>query len=309
MTKPNFFIVGAPKCGTTALLTYLLEHPEIYAPGTWEFNYLNDDLTWLGDPPVTSDEEYLAHFQDAGDYERIGEKSAFYLYSERAPHRIHDLNPSAKIICMFRDPIDVMWSLYRYHVQAFREDILSFEEALAAEERRKQGQCIPEHVNFVEDLYYREVVRFAEQLERYLEVFGWSNVHVILFGDFVEDTDEVYRDTLRFLDVAPASLSGYEPHNESQKINALGVRRFLKKYSGIKSAIQAVFPPRARQAARRLLGKATGGEPGGVAEMDDQLRAELNKELAPEAKRLGRLINRDLSHWCGENRAAANQEA
>jgi len=298
MCRPNFFIVGAPKCGTTSLLAYLLEHPDVYAPGTWEFNFLNGDLTWISEPPIRSEEEYLSHFQTDDDYRRVGEKSAFYLYSERAPNRIYNLNPKAKIICIFRDPVEVMWSLYRYHLQAQRENITSFERALEAEGDRKEGCRIPEQANFVEDLLYRNVVRYTDQLERYLGIFGREAIHVILFRDLVNYTDRVYKEVLRFLEVEPISLDSYKPHNTSPDVVGTVVRRLLGKYPVVQSALRTVFPSRVKEGIKKLLGGISGGEPIGEKKMRSETRVMLNKEFRSEAERLEELLGRDLSHWC-----------
>jgi lipid A disaccharide synthetase len=37
--RPGFFVVGAPKCGTTSLYAYLKQHPQIYLPRIKELNF------------------------------------------------------------------------------------------------------------------------------------------------------------------------------------------------------------------------------------------------------------------------------
>ena len=89
--KPNFFIVGAPKCGTTAMFSYLSRHPEIFVSQRKEFNYFCDDLTFRNAAGLfryTGIDDYLAHFSGWNGQKRIGEASVWYLYSSRAAENI-----------------------------------------------------------------------------------------------------------------------------------------------------------------------------------------------------------------------------
>ena len=85
MRRPNFFIVGAPRCGTTALWTYLKAHPEIFMSSQKELYYFDSDLRPEGwtQPSL---EQYLSNFASAGDRGLVGEATPSYLRSERAPH-------------------------------------------------------------------------------------------------------------------------------------------------------------------------------------------------------------------------------
>lgn len=297
MIKPNFFIIGAPKSGTTSLAAYLMKHPDVYMPGTWEFNYLADDLKWINGPVVENDEAYLAHFQAGEGYERIGEKSAFYLYSNRAAARIHALNPRAKIICMLRNPVDLLWSFYRYNLQNFEEVICPFEAALAAEADRKAGRRIPDTVTIVQNLYYREIVRFGEQLERYFQLFGSENIDILLFDDFKHDTEREYQKVLAFLEIQPLSLPEYRVHNKGSDLSNLWLRRFFANRPWLKRMVTGVVPYEVRQEVKKVMGTIWRGQEAAADVMDPHLRAQLNEELQSEIKRLSRLLGRDLSHW------------
>jgi hypothetical protein len=77
--RPDFFIVGAPKCGTTALCSYLREHPDIFMPLWKEPHYFGTDLR--RSQPVDL-ETYLSYFAEAGEQLRVGEASTSYLYSK-----------------------------------------------------------------------------------------------------------------------------------------------------------------------------------------------------------------------------------
>src|ERR1700722_9026460 len=107
---PDFFIVGAPKTGTTSLHRTLRAHPQIYMPLLKEPRFLASDMrprdgharapSELG-YPATMD-EYLALFTDAAPEQRVGEASAFYLWSRSAAASIAALQPAARIIATLR---------------------------------------------------------------------------------------------------------------------------------------------------------------------------------------------------------------
>jgi hypothetical protein len=107
MPYPNFFIVGAPKSGTTALHTYLGMHPEVFM-GPKEAHFFAPDVRI---EPLDSD-KYFEGFVGAEGKACIGEASVFYLYPEKAAAAIHEFNPNAKIIVMLRNPVDLLYSLH-----------------------------------------------------------------------------------------------------------------------------------------------------------------------------------------------------
>jgi len=100
--KPNFFIVGAPKCGTTSMTEYLKQHPDIFIPEEKEPHYFGSDLEY---PRITKTEaQYLRLFSEAQDERRLGEASVWYLFSQRAAQEIYEFNPLSRIIIMLRTP-------------------------------------------------------------------------------------------------------------------------------------------------------------------------------------------------------------
>ncbi|HEX6474707.1 MAG TPA: sulfotransferase, partial [Candidatus Limnocylindria bacterium] len=122
--------MGAFKCGTTALYDYLRQHPQVYLPFHKEPLFFGDDLTRRYGRMTEA--EYLALFRDARPGQRIGEASAWYLYSTSAAREIKAFSPEASIIAMVRNPIDVMYAEHSQLIFNVEEDILDFAEALEA---------------------------------------------------------------------------------------------------------------------------------------------------------------------------------
>ena len=111
MTMPNFLIVGAQKAGTTSLHYYLKQHPQIYMSLRKEphfFEGMHWDFYRPGRImlPVTDLADYQALFEGVTDEKAIGEASASYLYSPKAPTLIKRSIPDARLIAILRNPAD-----------------------------------------------------------------------------------------------------------------------------------------------------------------------------------------------------------
>ncbi|HYO11768.1 MAG TPA: GrpB family protein [Thermoanaerobaculia bacterium] len=281
--RPNFFLAGAPRCGTTSMYAYLKQHPEIWVSVDKEPHFFGSDLT--PQPGTIREEElYLALFAGAGDRPRAGEGSVWYLSSRKAPYEIRDYAPGAKIILLLREPAQMAYSLYSLYCRTGNEDLPTFEGALAAEPERREGRRIPEAAYFPEGLLYTGAARSAEKVERYFEVFGRENVHCILFDDFVRDTAAAYRRTLQFLGVDPEFQAELDPGRASQRIRMLAIQQLRQ------------LPPelmRRIQFQKMKLHDAAGPRPPLAGDTAERLRAL----FAADVTRLGALLGRDLDAW------------
>lgn len=297
MARPDFFLVGAPRCGTTAMYAYLRRHPQIFMPEHKEPLYFGADLTPAGHGRL-SESEYLALFRGARPGQRVGEASTWYLFSSRAADEIHSFSPDAQIIIMLRDPVEVMHSLHAELMFYRAEPIQDFAEALAAESDRKRGRRLGPPGR-AEMLYYRDVVRFADQVERYISAFGRHQVKVVLTEDFALDSAGVYCDVLRFLGVDDSVPPTFRRVNESKRVVSSFVQELIVRPP---RPIARFIPlirriPLAHQLRARLL--SLNSRSAARSPLLPQLRDELRREYAAEIERLGVLIERDLSHWSG----------
>lgn len=299
--KPDFFIVGAPKCGTTAMNDYLAEHPQIFMAKK-EIHYFGADLqfTQFANRPASVD-AYLRAFAAWHGEQRVGEASVYYLFSRTAAQEIHDFNREAQIIIMLRNPVDMLYS--NYHQMRFNgnEDLPTFEEALAAAADRRQGRRLPATLRHHGSLQYRDTARFTEQVQRYLTTFGRDQVHIIIFDDFVADTATVYRDTLAFLRVDTGFALTFDVVNPNKTTRSATLRNLYSASSGggslIREAVRTLLPAPMRKRINRRLNRwntrYTQREP-----MSPETRRMLQVEFLPEVERLSALLNRDLTHWC-----------
>ncbi|HKL50549.1 MAG TPA: sulfotransferase domain-containing protein [Wenzhouxiangellaceae bacterium] len=293
---PHFFIVGAPKCGTTSMAQYLNQHPDVFVV-RGEPHFFGSDLDY-NSPRLTPD-QYQALCRNTGGKPVCGDRSTWYLYSRNAAREIHAYNPHALIIAMLRNPAEMLHSLHAHHFQrGLRDDIEHFEDALAAEPDRRRGNSIPANVRFPESLYYSEIARYSEQLERYFDLFGREHVRIILFDDLKSSPDQVYADTLEFLGVDSAFEPDFGIHNASAPTPDSWAYRAWKA-STLRYRIRSLAPQRLYDAIRakrkKRLEQAARRRPR--ASLDPAVRAALADRFTDEIGRLEKLIGRDLSNW------------
>lgn len=295
MKRPDLFIIGAFKAGTTAMYEYLRAHPQIFMSVPKEPMYFGQDLT----PRYRrmTEDEYLALFKGAADAERAGEASPWYLYSTSAPREILDFEPKSQAIVLLRNPIDVMYAQHSQLVFNEREDLTDFATALAAEDDRRAGKRIPADALRPEALYYRQSVRFADQLRHWFEIFGRDRMHLILFDDLVADPRAVYRSTLEFLGVDATYEVDLTVYNPNRRARSGLVQRAI---FAPPRPLRALFGklrqmPIAHRVRDRLV--TANSSKAARAQMDPDLRRQLTEEFAPQVSDLGQLIGRDLAAW------------
>lgn len=293
MKKPNVFIVGAPRSGTSSMLHYLRQHPDIFM--AWgEPHFFGSDIAY--NPAPLSLKDYLALFEESRAERHIGEKSSWYLLSKRAAGEIRAFNPDAGIIIQIRNPVDLIHSLHHhfaFHIG--REPLKNFSRALEMEETRKAGKAIPSKARFPEHYFYTEVPRFREQIERFVKHFGWSRIHVVVFDDLVNDTEREYRRVLEFLGTDSGFTPDFSPRNPARTYR-LGFLNALKNSERVRSVAGKLIP----RSLKIRLGDRIEDVNAVFRKnpMDEALRDKLNALFSEEVSKTSELLGRDLTHWC-----------
>lgn len=294
LKRPNFFIVGAPKCGTTAVNDYLNRHPEIFMAKK-ELHYFGADLPQTRKPSL---EQYLQYFEGAAQEKIIGDASVWYLYSKTAAFEIKSFAPEAKILIMLRDPVQVIHSLHSEHLYNGDEDVQDFETAISLDDERREGRSLPDSVGFSKIPPYRDSVEYAEMVRRYLNVFGEPHVKVILYDDFVADIPSTMRSILQFLEVDEKFETEYDLINPNKKIGNFQLHRILMKPSDLlKSTVRILIPFKSWRHAlmEKLFSKNLRHQKR--HSLADKVEAELKHELHAGITELEKVIRRDLHAW------------
>ncbi|HVM48564.1 MAG TPA: sulfotransferase [Candidatus Acidoferrum sp.] len=299
--KPDVFIVGAPKSGTTAMDHYLAGHPQIFMARK-EMHAFGADLQFGAQFYRRDRAAYLAEFAPCQGRLRAGESSVWYLFSRKAAAEIRAFNPEARIIIMLREPAEMLYSLFSQFRFDGNECLPSFEEALAAEDDRRAGRRLSRQTYFPQGLVYRDTARYTEQVQRYFDVFGREQVHVIIYDDLKADPRGTYCRVLEFLEVDPTHVpANFQVINGNKTVKHSALRSLLNDPLLRSTAVaigrrlpRPVF--NALHDAERRLWKFNT-RPEKRASLAPETRARLRQEFAPEVKRLSALLGRDLTHW------------
>ncbi|MES1216011.1 MAG: sulfotransferase, partial [Bacteroidota bacterium] len=292
MKKPNFFIVGAPKCGTTAMNDYLDQHPDIFmAPK--EIHFFGQDLKTR---VKISEAEYLQNFQAAGDSKIIGEASVWYLYSTTSAEEIKQFSPEAKILIMLRNPVEVIQSLHSQNLFDGNEDVLDFEKAISLDEKRKRREHLSDSLDFFEMPTYRDTALFSKQVERYLKVFGKSNVHIILYDDFKADPQKMFKETLQFLGVSDFANIQFNVVNPNKQIQNFYLHRLVKKPpQNLKKIARIIIPSRKLRHSVMTNFFKWNIKKEKRKKANTEVVEELKEYFAVDINLLSKIIERDLS--------------
>ncbi len=294
MTMPNFFVVGAQKCGTTSLYYYLDQHPEVYMSPVKEphfFDYDEGEMPDFGGPSVpppgiTSMGEYQALFEGVRDEVAVGEASPTYLYLPGTEERLRRHAPGAKAIAVLRDPAERAYSAFLHTVRSWREPLDDFSRALREEDGRIRDGWHPL-------FHYRSRGFYHGQIERYLWAFGEDRVRVYLYEDLRDKPLRVLQDAFRFL----GADASFVP-NTSTRYNASGIPRnktvsaMMRRANVLTPALKKILPPAVRQ---RIKGRIFAKAP--PLRQDD--RRELVEGYREDILKLQDLLGRDLSRWLG----------
>jgi hypothetical protein len=302
-------MVGNSKSGTSAIYFALQQHPDIFMCTPKEPNYFATDLcagVTEGTFVQMRETEYLELFRNDTGSVVSGEASACYLYSREAARRIYDFNPEAKILIILREPVSF---LYSYYTQLLKnpdsegESASTFEAALALEPQRKLGQALPDGCQVPLLLLYMERVRYADQVQCYLDLFPRDNVRILLYDDFVLSNETVFDDVLDFLQLPKDPSVTFGIHNQSVRVRSKNARSALYDLStgagrlaGLQKFIKRTTPHKARKAVLTWIYHRLIFKP--VPTLDPETRDKLKRTVLPEVVKLQNLLGTDLrSRW------------
>jgi len=298
--KVDFFIVGAPKCGTTAMIEYLRRHPEIFVPDAKEIHFFGSDLDWSPKTKLkerTLDDYWTFFSEVTENHKIIGEASVMYLYSKKAALEIYRYNPSAKIIMMLRNPVDMMAAWHQQSLNNGSEFILDFEQALNAEHERKKGNFKGKNLRLPEGLFYREIASYYIQVKRYFDVYPKENIHTIIFDDFKADTRNEYEKILRFLGVDTRFRTDLKAIHSRHKNRNQRIHNWITQSNVVINKIGEFIPS---NKIKKYLYENYVNVMKVKAErtvIPLSLRHQLNQYFKEDINRLSKLIDNDLSFW------------
>ena len=307
MAWPDFFLVGAPKAGTTALHAALARHPGLYLSPVKEPKYFLCD----GSRPPRREHRgpgdahsRLEWVWRRRDYERLfdaappgvprGESTPFYLYDRRAQERIRDAVPHARLVAVVRDPVDRAYSNWMHLRSDGLEPEADFLTALAAEPGRLRRGYAPFWA-------YAGLGRYGEQLEHLLTLFPREQVHVLRYRELVDTPQESIDAVCAFLGVAPTTAARSSPENVKPFVPASPRNDRLRRAVRAGAWAGSFAPPGVwRRAEAVLLRRLHAG--GRVRpRLDRDSRRQAVRLFADDVALLGRLLDRSFADWLGDD--------
>jgi len=183
---PNFFIVGASRAGTSSLYEYLKKIPGIYMSPEKEPHYFSKVTP--GRFKISDEKTYLELFHGVKNEIAIGEASTTYLRDRETPKQIYKKIPYAKIIIILRDPIEQFVSSYFFNLYQ-RKSQLSLHGTVLKGKIDENG-----NLNKLNNGY-------SAQVKRYLDVFGASQIKIIIFEEFSKEPKKIIQEVVKFLGI------------------------------------------------------------------------------------------------------------
>jgi len=289
--KPNFFIIGAPKCGTTSLAYWLKQHPNVYMSDIKEPHYYSNDIN---NRQVCDEKEYRMLFYDARpEHKAIGEASVWYLYSEVAVDNILKDVPDARFIVCVRNPVEMTYSLHNQQLKVMNENVADIGVAWNMQDKRSNGKNIPKLCIDGKLLLYGKICKLGQQISRLYEKVAVDKVRVILLDDMKKNPEKVYEDTLSFLGINGGLSIDYAVKNEASSRRLVWISRALKYYS-IKRKILGI--PRIGSGLMKWINDANV-RPKNIEEKSYRINKKLVKYYCGDINELGKILGRDLSYW------------
>ncbi|HEX8318909.1 sulfotransferase [Longimicrobium sp.] len=292
MRRPDFFVIGAPKCGTTSLARWLAENPGVYVSPVKEPFHFSTDLH----RQVRTPAQYEALFAGAGEgHAAVGEATTWYLYSRTAVGEIERYSPGARYVVCLRNPVQMALSLYQHLVFTGREDAPDFQTAWSRQEARARGEGIPRSCEEPAFLQYGSVCALGEQLQRLYARVGRDRVLPILLDDMRDDPAREYRRVLAFLGAPDDGRSEFPVRNRAKHPRSLRVARVMRWGAAVRDRMGL---PRGLG-----LGRLNVKSEGRVAS-DPATVHMLGRFFAAEVDLLRALLGRPLPEWTGSAEAA-----
>jgi len=249
---PEFYIVGAPRCGTSFLWYHLRQHPDVFMPLDKEHPFFCRDLN-TGTAVdrkmfITDEEAYLARFD--GQTGVLGDACAFDLFSTLAAEGIHAHRPDARILICLREPEEQIHAWHHIRVGLGAED-LDLPAALEAEPARARGERLPRNPQLVPMYQYRAVADFDGQIERYERLFGRDQVAIFRLEDIKADQPAEFARAIRFLGLREWAPESFEVVNRSRQTRHATLLRILTDERLIEST-KRIVPRRLHGVAGRV---------------------------------------------------------
>lgn len=287
--RPNLFLIGSMKSGTTYLSDLLGQHPAVFMCVPKEPCYFADSRVLRRAWPYMwrhgywrGADRYLRLFAAAGDKTILGEASTVYsqipLYSG-VPERIQEFSPNARFIYIMRDPVDRAISHYWFRVRWWRE----------------QRPMLTAMRN---DPHYRSVSHYARQLQEYVRHFALERIYTLTYEALVADPLGELNRLYGWLGIDPTfrptrlGLASNVRPDVVRQVRGFGLLDRLR-HTSLYGRLEPYIPDAARHLGDRLAARSVRPAEAMLGEVLEYLRPL----QVSETEELSALLNRGFPEW------------
>ncbi len=278
--KPNLFLVGCGKSGTTSLYVWLKQHPQIFMSEIKGPDFFSEVPN--RDNPVywKNESKYLSLFKDAKSNQKVIGEASHYFHQKGVPEKMRKFNPNSKIIILLRNPFEVIRSYY-------------------------DGGAIPKGIDIregssSENREVRELLsslKYSENVKRWVSAFGKQNVHIIITEELKKDPLKEWKELTKFLGVGPSFVPDFTIENQS--------RETKNRWVGF---IIVHLAPRFKLFTKKILGKNTANRVRHFLinlmtkkiikeSIDKNIKQSFEKQVKEEKIKTERILGRKLDVW------------
>jgi len=290
--KIDFFILGSPKTGTTALHAILNNDKNVFLPNFKEPHFFADDL---GGYKAHSEEvEFMRLYSDSKS-KLNGDASIFSLYSSVAVDNILKHNPEAKFIVMIRRQYEAVPSFHGQVLFTQDETESDLEKAWDLTEKRRNNKEVPSSCKSSKILDYKSMYSYAEQLERLYKKVKKEHVLVVLHDDFKTQNKVELQRIADFLSLNKTNLKNIIANKNEVNRFPLIARLLRHPPKSVKSIKRLLLGRRGKGVYHSLL-KLNSKEQKRTF-LHNTVKAKIIGNYFEDIEKLEVLLNRDLTSW------------
>ena len=290
MIKPNFFFVGAPKCGTTSIAYCLSQHPNVFISNPKEPHFFEKEIP----RGIKSLKAYESLFLKVEKHHKIvGEASTGYLYSKTAIPEILSYSSNAKFLVAVRNPYEMAISLQGHALRGKYENQNDFNIAWKLQKARRMGSDIPKTCISSLLLIYEDRCALGDQIERLYNIVSPEKVCLVFFDDLKDNPINLYNKIYEFLEVPHNGNVNFPLLNQKMRIRwpfLASTTLFLGMAKRSIGIIQSFG------IANRIIKIISTHEVGNPV-INDDVWKNMDDKFIPQIKKIEDFSGRDLSHW------------
>jgi len=292
-------IIGAPKCGTSALHATLQGHPQLFLSPIKEPHYFAFD--YPNRREVESLRDYDRLFSTAGECQLKGEASTLYLSSREAVPAILKRRPDAKFIALARNPVDLFVSFHNELLKSFEEDKQSPECAWRMQEKRARGIDLPRRCVTPAMLQYRYICSLGAQIERLFCLVPEGQRLLLLYDEFRREPKKTLEKITAFLGVSSNRIEVIFESNKFGRYNNAVAPELIRAVTvnptirRLRAKLKPFLNEHGIQPIRWLMQQSLESAPKPV--LSETFSQELSDAFADDIRLLEQLLRLDLSHW------------